>query len=236
MEFTIEEMPAESLHQKSLFQKRGRFLKQILGDRKSIQRIIRWLKNVVEHLPSVRNPIFSILNNGTKLSARRELGVVLGVLLMILLSLIGKDIWQASIYKNQNSFLQQKLLQKTIERSTVGQQTSPFVDFLQQAWLKENAGNMRQLLTLLPALGRYFDESGEKMILTAFRKELKDPHFYIEGTSMQYDAIFRLEAFFMENRWKSTLTLDTDSKTADFKTFQLKVLPDFSATHSIVTK
>lgn len=240
MEFTIEEMPVESLRHQSLFQKIWFFLKGVLKDIKSIKPIswfIQRFRRVVKCVFGVRKPTFSLLNRWKKLSAKQELGIVLVILLIAFIGMVGKDLWQASRHSNRNSVLQKELLQNTQKLSILRQEITPLVMFLQQKWLKENAGNMHHLLLLLPELGKYLNEKKGEVTFTAFRKEVGNPHFYIEGTSAQYESVFRLEAFFKENGWQPTLTLDTDSiPTLDLKSFQLKLVPIVSTSSLIATK
>lgn len=210
MEFTIEEMRVEKSCRGSLFQRCRNHLDKIFQGFLFIG--FRWKEYVVLSL-----------NRLKLLTVKQELGVAALIFSILFSGILGKDFWQVSKERRQSDLLQKTLLQQIVERGRLGQQALPVMAVLQQQWLKENAGNIRQLLLLLPDFSQSFKD---EMTFTAFRKEERDPHFYLEGNSAQYDAIFRLEKFFIEHQWESLLMLDTDStQSSELKFFQLKLLP-----------
>ncbi len=222
MEFTIEELPAKSARSSSRV-KTGLFC----ALRNNVISGILWMSSVIKrHASSIRNLLQklwqrSLQKRMPKSIIKREFLLFSLIITLVILAVVGRDIWQSQMQQQLLSQHQQTFREKSITLQTLRQQSKPFITALQYEWIREVEGNSDQILRLLKGIP---PEIAADIRLSNFQKSRKDSKFYIEGTAANFETLFQLENYFKINNWYAAMTLRDDDLALNQRDFQLKLI------------
>lgn len=222
MEFTIEELPAKSARSSSQ-EKTGLF--GFL--RNNVVSGILWMRSFIKlQVSSVRNLFQKLWQRSLqkwmpKSIIKREFLLFSLVILFVILTAVGWDIWQSHQQQQVLRQYQQAFREASITLQRLQQKSEPFMTILQHEWIREAEGDSSQVLRLLKEIPQ---ELIADIQLSNFQKPHKDSKFYIEGTAASFESLFQLENYFKRNNWYAATTLLDDDLALNQHDFQLKLI------------
>lgn len=153
------------------------------------------------------------------LSIKGEIVLFTTLVSIIVIGLIGRDIWQVEQQKLQIRKLQGSIRALSFEQQALQNTARPFIDNIQLHWITQREENSRELFSLLTLLSSQFSQ---QLQFNQLQKKARDPAFYLEGVAQDFSVAFQLESFLQSLKWQSVMTLLSDEGS---QPFQLKAVP-----------
>lgn len=204
MEFTIEELPSSKMETSS--QKDPCFrlwwAKLCSFKERGTRRFKLWLYR------------------GNKLSIWGELWGFVGLLGVVVLGIVGQDIWHHWQQRAHFTKLQQDIRAQTVIHQQLQSSIAPINRYLYDHWLQEREDNLQSLLKLLTLIASTFDE----ISLLEIKKSVNDPSFYLEGVAASYDLIYQLEEWLLAHHWHITIKSLSER---ELPSFRLRFTPSY---------
>lgn len=198
MEFTIEELPLRSRNRSMKF-----LLSLFIGIREFFKKQV---------LAPIQNHCANLTIKGEILVC----GMMIGILMI---AFIGRDIWLVQKQKRVSIELQEEMKQLSITQRGLYSEAMPVIEALQHRWIRENEGNVENLLYLLVSLSRNFDQ---ELVIKNLEKYAQDGYFYLEGRAKNYETVFQLENLLQSYKWQSEIDLLSQNYPQNFR---LKLIP-----------
>lgn len=138
------------------------------------------------------------------LSIRGELGIASIIVIGIVGSLVGRDLWHINQQKLEIKTLQQIVRELSLQQQAIQHEARPIIDYIQRQWLREREENVGGLLRLFISLENTFQPA---LLIHELQKKAQDPTFYLQGEISDHSMLLQLETLLQSLNWQSVVTL-----------------------------